>query len=168
MENFGSWSRTCPARQITTLTSDHWPAGRSDWVLTDFFHLLLVWKRDIIPSAWWQWSQQFIMPLLFLNFVQEKGIGQNPWKYPNSCLLCRYLLSLRMRCRIRGEEQADSASSPTLGTVWGFQGVPRRTSGPDQHHFRWFQVTKLPITNLPWEKIFNLSSSAATVIKKVI
>jgi hypothetical protein len=57
----------------------------------------------------------------------------------------RYLLSLRMRCRTRGEEQTDSAPSPTLGTVWGFQGVPRRTSGPDQHHFRWFQVTQLSL-----------------------
>jgi hypothetical protein len=79
----------------------------------------------------------------------------------------RYLLSLRMRCRTRGEEQADSASSPTLGTVWGFQGVPRRTSGPDQHHFRWFQVTKLSIKKLTSITIFNLNSSAATV-KKVI
>ncbi len=82
----------------------------------------------------------------FLNFVQkvhQTKAAKNPPPLHNF----RYLLSLRMRCRTRGEEQADSAPSPALGTVWGFQGVPRRTSGPDQHHFRWFQVTKLSIKN---------------------
>ncbi len=103
----------------------------------------------------------------FLSFVQKWHRTKPAKKAAPPLHDLRYLLSLRMRCRTRGEEQTDSASSPTLGTVWGFQGVPRRTSGPDQHHFRWFQVTKLSTKKLTFRIIFNLNSSAATV-KKVI
>jgi len=47
----------------------------------------------------------------------------------------RYMLSLRMVSVKRG-----GLVSETVGTVWGFQGVPKRKSEPDQNHFRWFQV----------------------------
>ena len=47
----------------------------------------------------------------------------------------RYLLTLKM-----AEEKGGVVVSDQIGTVWGFQGVPRRKKGPDQNHFRWFQV----------------------------
>jgi len=49
----------------------------------------------------------------------------------------RYLLSLTLRQEAVGEDQE------CVGTVWGFQGVPRRTDQEMeniQKHFRWFQV----------------------------
>ena len=45
-------------------------------------------------------------------------------------------------------KKEDNGSSPgsqkiiteDVGTVWGFQGVPRRKADPDQNFFRWYQV----------------------------
>ena len=47
----------------------------------------------------------------------------------------RYLLSLTM-----GEDRQDGGITDQLGTVWGYQGVPRRRRTEHQNHFRWFQV----------------------------
>jgi len=47
----------------------------------------------------------------------------------------RYLLRLYMLA-----VNNDQIVSDTVGTVWGFQGVPRRKPDPEQNHFRWFQV----------------------------
>ena len=46
------------------------------------------------------------------------------------------------------ELKPDNGSNPAsqkiitedVGTVWGFQGVPRRKTDPDQNFFRWYQV----------------------------
>ena len=34
----------------------------------------------------------------------------------------------------------DRTITENVGTVWGFQGVPRRKNDPDQNFFRWYQV----------------------------
>ena len=47
----------------------------------------------------------------------------------------RYQLSLSM-----AEEREGGAVTEQIGTVWGYQGLPRRKAGPEQNHFRWFQV----------------------------
>ena len=48
----------------------------------------------------------------------------------------RYLLSLSLV-----EESGGCLVSEEVGTVWGYEGVPRRRqSEEDQNHFRWFQV----------------------------
>ena len=39
------------------------------------------------------------------------------------------------------EESGGCLVSEEVGTVWGYEGVPRRRRGEeDQNHFRWFQV----------------------------
>ena len=70
------------------------------------------------------------MPVMF-NCVMELEPGT------------RYLLTLKM-----AEEKGGVVVSDKIGTVWGFQGVPRRKKGPDQNHFRWFQVHLL--YNVSW------------------
>jgi len=62
------------------------------------------------------------MPVMFKHVMELE---------PNT----RYLLTLKMV-----EEKGGVVVSDQIGTVWGFQGVPRRKKGPDQNHFRWFQV----------------------------
>ena len=50
--------------------------------------------------------------------------------------ISRYLLSLSLV-----EESGGCLVSEEVGTVWGYEGVPRRRRGEeDQNHFRWFQV----------------------------
>ena len=56
--------------------------------------------------------------------------------YYNVLHLSRYLLSLSLV-----EESGGCLVSEEVGTVWGYEGVPRRRrSEEDQNHFRWFQV----------------------------
>ena len=66
--------------------------------------------------------------------------GLHPMPVMFSCVMelepeTRYLLTLKM-----AEEKGGVVGSDKIGTVWGFQGVPRRKKGSDQNHFRWFQV----------------------------
>lgn len=70
--------------------------------------------------------------------VECKGLHPLPVIFPGLVELepgTRYLLSVSMREVKQGVPVSDQ-----VGTVWGFQGVPRRKNGPDQNHFRWFQV----------------------------
>jgi len=66
--------------------------------------------------------------------------GLHPMPVMFNCVMelepeTRYLLTLKM-----AEEKGGVVVSDKIGTVWGFQGVPRRKKGSDQNHFRWFQV----------------------------
>ena len=57
-------------------------------------------------------------------------------------IVIRYELSLKMvKCR------AGVKTSEVMGTVWGFQGLPRSKGQVEEertkeHHFRWFQVRR--------------------------
>ena len=67
-----------------------------------------------------------------------RGLHPLPVMFPGVLELqpgVRYLLSLSME-----EEREDATISEQIGTVWGYQGVPRRKAGAEQNHFRWFQV----------------------------
>ena len=69
-----------------------------------------------------------------------KGLHPMPVMFSEALELevgTRYLLSLKMV-----EEREGVVVSDKIGTVWGFQGVPRRKKGSDQNHFRWFQVQR--------------------------
>ena len=67
-----------------------------------------------------------------------RGLHPLPVMFPSVLELqpgVRYLLSLSM-----AEEAGGSSLTQQIGTVWGYQGIPRRKAGPEQNHFRWFQV----------------------------
>ena len=57
-------------------------------------------------------------------------------------IVIRYELSLKMvKCR------AGVKTAEVMGTVWGFQGLPRSKGQVEEertkeHHFRWFQVRR--------------------------
>ena len=79
-------------------------------------------------------------PLTSVNYVLELYAHSTLLYFVHSIILYiqyimyRYMLSLRMLTEDHGKVVSD-----TVGTVWGFQGVPRRKS-VEQNHFRWFQV----------------------------
>ena len=73
-----------------------------------------------------------------LSFFSIHGF----WASLQLKIVIRYELSLKMvKCR------AGVKTAEVMGTVWGFQGLPRSKGQVEEertkeHHFRWFQVRR--------------------------
>ena len=71
-----------------------------------------------------------------------RGLHPLPVMFPSVLELqpgVRYQLSLSMK---EEKEEATFTFTDQIGTVWGYQGLPRRKAEaePELNHFRWFQV----------------------------